>query len=94
MKRLNYDRKQLEERRRMAENSNVDVLVWSNERLIRWVSSIGLKEFANNLTESGVHGAIIALDEGFDHTALALALQIPTQNAQVRSHWIYQWDLL
>lgn len=86
LKRLNYDRKQLEDRRKMAENSNVDVLVWSNERLIRWVSSVGLKEFANNLTESGVHGALLALDESFDHNALGLALQMPTQNAQVTSH--------
>lgn len=83
LKRLNYDRKQLEERRKIAENNLVDLLVWSNERLIRWVSSVGLKEYANNLVESGVHGALIALDESFDHNAMALALQIPTQNTQV-----------
>ncbi|KAL0276561.1 UNVERIFIED_CONTAM: hypothetical protein PYX00_004119 [Menopon gallinae] len=84
LKRLNYDRKQLEDRRKIAENNLVDLLVWSNERLIRWVSSVGLKEFANNLVESGVHGALIALDESFDHNAMALALQIPTQNTQAR----------
>lgn len=27
----------------MAESANADVLVWSNERVIRWVQSIGLK---------------------------------------------------
>lgn len=43
LKRLNYDRQQLEERRRVAESANVDVLVWSNDRVIRWVQSIGLK---------------------------------------------------
>lgn len=43
LKRLNFDRQQLEDRRRMAESANVDVLVWSNDRLIRWVQSIGLK---------------------------------------------------
>lgn len=43
LKRLNYDRQQLEERRRMAEGANIDVLVWSNDRVIRWVQSIGLK---------------------------------------------------
>ena len=42
-----------------------------------------LQEYANNLFESGVHGALIALDESFDHNALALALQIPTPNTQV-----------
>jgi hypothetical protein len=33
--------------------------------------------------ESGVHGAVISLDNGFDVNAFALALQIPTQNVQV-----------
>lgn len=61
-----------------------DVLVWSNDRVIRWILSIGLKEYANNLVESGVHGALLALDETFDFNALALLLQIPTQNTQVR----------
>lgn len=84
LKRLNYDRNVLEERRKNCENSNVDVLVWSNERLIKWVAQIGLKEYGNNLLESGVHGALVALDEGFDANSMALALQIPTQNTQAR----------
>ncbi|XP_014483683.1 PREDICTED: liprin-alpha-1 isoform X5 [Dinoponera quadriceps] len=84
LKRLNYDRQQLEERRRVAEGANIDVLVWSNDRVIRWVQSIGLKEYGNNLLESGVHGALIALDESFDANSFALALQIPTQNTQAR----------
>ncbi|XP_047365884.1 liprin-alpha-1 isoform X14 [Vespa velutina] len=84
LKRLNYDRQQLEERRRMAEGANVDVLVWSNDRVIRWVQSIGLKEYGNHLLESGVHGALIALDESFDANNFALTLQIPTQNTQAR----------
>jgi len=108
LKRLNYDRQQLEERRRVAESANIDVLVWSNDRVIRWVQSIGLKvgiksfrclsvkrlpvasildlfwqEYGNNLLESGVHGALIALDESFDANSFALTLQIPTQNTQV-----------
>ena len=65
-------------------HSSIDVLVWSNDRVIKWIVSIGLREYANNLIESGVHGALIALDEAFDHQALALALQIPTQNTQGR----------
>ncbi|XP_072747816.1 liprin-alpha-3 isoform X10 [Anoplolepis gracilipes] len=84
LKRLNYDRQQLEDRRRVAESANIDVLVWSNDRVIRWVQSIGLKEYGNNLLESGVHGALIALDESFDANSFALTLQIPTQNTQAR----------
>lgn len=109
LKRLNYDRTALEERRKSCENIIADVIVWSNDRIIRWISNIGLKvrigptsstsphcsnrnflifqqsqqEYGNNLLESGVHGALIALDESFDANAMALALQIPTQNIQV-----------
>ncbi|NXT09695.1 LIPA1 protein, partial [Prunella fulvescens] len=85
LRRLNYDRKELERKREESQNEIKDVLVWSNERMIRWVVSIGLKEYANNLVESGVHGALVALDESFDYNALALLLQIPTQNTQVRA---------
>ncbi|CAL4067411.1 unnamed protein product, partial [Meganyctiphanes norvegica] len=84
LKRMNYDRVALEERRRNCEEENIDVIVWSNDRTIKWVNFIGLKEYANNLIESGVHGSLIALDESFDYNALALALQIPTQNTQAR----------
>ena len=41
------------------------------------------QDYANNLKESGVHGALIALDDNFDGNSFALALQIPTQHAQV-----------
>lgn len=116
LKRLNYDRNALEERRKGSENAVAEVLVWSNDRVIRWVGSIGLKvkvedwkaseqdlieiplsqqEYGGNLLESGVHGALIALDESFDANSMALALQIPTQNVQVRISalillWLYE----
>ncbi|XP_075044378.1 liprin-alpha-1 isoform X8 [Mixophyes fleayi] len=85
LRRLNYDRKELERKREESQNEVKDVIVWSNDRVIHWVLSIGLKEYANNLLESGVHGALIALDETFDHNTLALLLQIPTQNTQARA---------
>uniref|UniRef100_A0AAR2KFL5 SAM domain-containing protein n=2 Tax=Pygocentrus nattereri TaxID=42514 RepID=A0AAR2KFL5_PYGNA len=84
LKRLNYDRKELERRRDESQHQNKDVMVWSNERVMCWVQSIGLKEYADNLTESGVHGALLALDDTFDYTDLALLLQIPNQNTQAR----------
>ncbi|XP_050427799.1 liprin-alpha-1 isoform X3 [Adelges cooleyi] len=84
LKRVNFDRNLLEERRRIAEHETVDILVWSNERVIKWITTIGLKEYANNLIESGVHGAIIALDKNFDSNTLAMALQIPPQTTQAR----------
>lgn len=115
LKKLNYDRKELERRREQSQHEmrgkcmqnktkstwclkiygkkrcgikellyvSADVLVWSNERVIRWVQSIGLRDYANILLESGVHGALVALDDNFDYSSLALLLQIPTQNTQV-----------
>lgn len=85
LRRLNYDRKELERRRDESQVEVTDVLVWTNERVLSWVQAIGLKEYAANLLESGVHGALLALDESFDHTALALLLQIPTQCTQARA---------
>uniref|UniRef100_A0A674C718 PTPRF interacting protein alpha 2 n=1 Tax=Salmo trutta TaxID=8032 RepID=A0A674C718_SALTR len=84
LKKLNYDRKELERRREHSQHEMRDVLVWSNERVIRWVQSIGLKDYANILLESGVHGALVALDDNFDHTSLALLIQIPNQSTQAR----------
>ncbi|XP_051664683.1 liprin-alpha-4 isoform X2 [Manacus candei] len=84
LKRLNYDRKELEKRREETQHEIKDVLVWTNDQVIHWIQSIGLREYANNLVESGVHGALLALDENFDHNSLALVLQIPTQNTQAR----------
>ncbi|CAO2636970.1 PPFIA4 [Lemmus lemmus] len=84
LKRLNYDRKELEKRREESQHEIKDVLVWTNDQVVHWVQSIGLRDYAGNLHESGVHGALLALDENFDHNTLALVLQIPTQNTQAR----------
>ncbi|KAM9799704.1 liprin-alpha-4 isoform 4-T4 [Syngnathus typhle] len=84
LKRLNYDRKELERRREDSQHEMKDVLVWTNEQVIHWVQSIGLREYCGNLLESGVHGALVSLDETFDYSSLALILQIPMQNTQAR----------
>jgi len=84
LKLLNFDRDSLTDRRRAAEADIKDVLVWSNDRVMRWIVGVGLKDYASNLIESGVHGALIALDESFSWQSMALALQIPTQNTQAR----------
>lgn len=56
-----------------------------------WVQLLGLKEYADNLRESGVHGALLALDDTFDYTDLALLLQIPNQNTQVMETASHTW---
>ncbi|XP_076350674.1 liprin-alpha-1-like isoform X2 [Tachypleus tridentatus] len=84
LKRMNYDKEVLAERRKNSEHEIKDVLVWSNDRLMKWLDSIGLKDYSHNLLESGIHGALISLDDNFDHNALAFTLQIPTTNTKVR----------
>ncbi|CAF0713100.1 unnamed protein product [Brachionus calyciflorus] len=77
LKRINYDKNELIRRQTESDHENKDLLVWSNERLIKWVQSIGLKEYANNLEDSGVHGGVLVFDESYDWQHLALALEIP-----------------
>lgn len=56
LKRLNYDRTALEERRKSCENIIADVIVWSNDRIIRWISNLGLKvSVKNTLTDDAGH---------------------------------------
>ncbi|CAD6188774.1 unnamed protein product [Caenorhabditis auriculariae] len=84
LKKINYDRKILADRRKACENVNKDVVVWSNERVQRWIEEIGLGAYSRNLTDSGVHGALIALDDTFDSQAFAYSLQIGAQDSQSR----------
>ena len=43
LKLLNFDRDALTDRRRQAEADLKDVMVWSTDRVMRWVMGIGLK---------------------------------------------------
>ena len=61
----------------------LDLIVWSNSRLIEWVRKLGLEEYSANLLQSGVHGAVMVLDESFDAEQLAYLLQIPISNEVV-----------
>lgn len=70
------------------------MLVWSTERVARWVESIGLSQYAENLRESGVHGALISLDDTFDAQSLALTLQIATSDTSSRQLLARQFEQL
>jgi hypothetical protein len=85
LKRLNYDRNELSRRLADSENDeNKDLMVWSNERVIRWCQSIGLKDYSINLEESGVHGGVFIFDENYNWSTLALALEIPIHDTMAR----------
>ena len=43
LKMLNFDRDQLEDRRRACDEGLSDVLVWSTDRVMKWADSVGLK---------------------------------------------------
>jgi hypothetical protein len=46
---MKYDRQALAMRRMQCENNDTDPIVWTNQRFIRWVRSIDLGEYAENL---------------------------------------------
>ena len=46
---MKYDRQALAMRRMQCDNNDSDPLVWTNQRFIRWVRSIDLGEYADNL---------------------------------------------
>lgn len=84
LKRINFDKNELLRRQAECENENKDLMVWSNERVIKWIEVIGLKDYANNLEESGVHGGVLVFDDSYDWLTLALALEIPIHDTVSR----------
>ncbi|NP_001121761.1 kazrin-A [Danio rerio] len=83
---LNFDKEILQSRRSECENQNTDPAVWTCQRIIKWIKEIDLKEFADNLQTSGVHGAVMVLDPSFRSDTMATALCIPSNKHMVRHH--------
>uniref|UniRef100_A0A4X1W210 Kazrin n=2 Tax=Sus scrofa TaxID=9823 RepID=A0A4X1W210_PIG len=83
---VNFSREALQERRARCETQNIDPVVWTNQRVLKWVRDIDLKEYADNLTNSGVHGAVLVLEPTFNAEAMATALGIPSGKHILRRH--------
>uniref|UniRef100_A0A7M4G362 Kazrin, periplakin interacting protein n=1 Tax=Crocodylus porosus TaxID=8502 RepID=A0A7M4G362_CROPO len=83
---VNFSKEVLQERRARCETQNVDPLVWTNQRVLKWVRDIDLKEYADNLMNSGVHGAVLVLEPTFNAEAMATALGIPSTKHILRKH--------
>ncbi|XP_006766762.1 PREDICTED: kazrin-like [Myotis davidii] len=83
---VNFSREALQERRARCETQNTDPVVWTNQRVLKWVRDIDLKEYADNLTNSGVHGAVLVLEPTFTAEAMATALGIPSGKHILRRH--------
>ncbi|XP_022085514.1 kazrin-like [Acanthaster planci] len=86
LRRIQFDKGVLVERRTQCEDMDCDLVVWTSQRLIRWARSIDLKEYADNLLDSGVHGALMVLEPSFDSDAMANALGIPSSKTIIRRH--------
>ncbi|KAG5275310.1 hypothetical protein AALO_G00145960 [Alosa alosa] len=83
---LNFDREALQMRRSQCEEKSVDPLVWTTQRVIKWIRDIDLKEFADSLLNSGVHGALMVMDPSFNADSLAKTLGIPTHRHMLLRH--------
>ncbi|XP_050190836.1 liprin-beta-2 [Myiozetetes cayanensis] len=84
-------------RRRPVEENNVspsDVVQWSNHRVMEWLRSVDLAEYAPNLRGSGVHGGLIILEPRFNGDVLAMLLNIPPQKTLLRRHLTTNFNVL
>ncbi|XP_048164029.1 liprin-beta-2 isoform X1 [Corvus hawaiiensis] len=84
-------------RRRPVEENNIspsDVVQWSNHRVMEWLRSVDLAEYAPNLRGSGVHGGLIILEPRFNGDTLAMLLNIPPQKTLLRRHLTTNFNVL
>ncbi|XP_020799861.1 kazrin isoform X2 [Drosophila serrata] len=91
---VKYDRQTLAMRRVQSESVDTDPIVWTNQRFIRWVRSIDLGEYADNLKDSGVHGGLVVLEPSFSGDTMATALGIPPSKNIIRRHLNTEFDAL
>uniref|UniRef100_I3ITR3 PPFIA binding protein 1a n=1 Tax=Oreochromis niloticus TaxID=8128 RepID=I3ITR3_ORENI len=84
-------------RRRPSDESNVtpaEISQWTNHRVMEWLRSVDLAEYAPNLRGSGVHGGLMVLEPRFNVEALALLLNIPPNKTLLRRHLATHFHLL
>ncbi|XP_053576251.1 liprin-beta-2 isoform X6 [Bombina bombina] len=84
-------------RRRPADENNIspsEVVQWSNHRVMEWLRSVDLAEYAPNLRGSGVHGGLVILEPRFNADTLAMLLNIPPQKTLLRRHLATNFNLL
>ncbi|XP_074853426.1 liprin-beta-2 isoform X2 [Carettochelys insculpta] len=84
-------------RRRPVDENNIspsEVVQWSNHRVMEWLRSVDLAEYAPNLRGSGVHGGLIILEPRFNGDTLAVLLNIPPQKTLLRRHLTTNFNVL
>lgn len=70
------------------------VMLWTNQRIMHWLRSVDLAEYAPNLRGSGVHGSLMVLEPRFNADTLANLLSIPTNKSLLRRHVATQFMTL
>ncbi|KAK8402539.1 hypothetical protein O3P69_000746 [Scylla paramamosain] len=62
------------------------VSLWTNHRVMEWLRTVDLSEYAPNLRGSGVHGALMVYEVRFTSELLASLLSIPSGKTLLRRH--------
>ncbi|XP_012924672.1 liprin-beta-1 isoform X3 [Heterocephalus glaber] len=84
-------------RRRPSDESNItpsEVQQWTNHRVMEWLRSVDLAEYAPNLRGSGVHGGLMVLEPRFNVETMAQLLNIPPNKTLLRRHLATHFNLL
>ncbi|CAG5116366.1 unnamed protein product, partial [Candidula unifasciata] len=63
-----------------------EIVLWTNHRVMEWLRTIDLSEYAPNLRGSGVHGALMVLEPRFNSELFAVLLSIPPSKTLLRRH--------
>ncbi|XP_043823814.1 liprin-beta-1 isoform X4 [Dromiciops gliroides] len=84
-------------RRRPSDENNItpsEVSQWTNHRVMEWLRSVDLAEYAPNLRGSGVHGGLMVLEPRFNVETMAQLLNIPSNKTLLRRHLATHFNLL
>ncbi|XP_054029923.1 liprin-beta-1 [Dryobates pubescens] len=84
-------------RRRPSDENNItpsEVTLWTNHRVMEWLRSVDLAEYAPNLRGSGVHGGLMVLEPRFNVETMAQLLNIPPNKTLLRRHLATHFNLL
>uniref|UniRef100_A0A669C0I1 PPFIA binding protein 1b n=1 Tax=Oreochromis niloticus TaxID=8128 RepID=A0A669C0I1_ORENI len=84
-------------RRRPSDENNIspaEISQWTNHRVMEWLRSVDLAEYAPNLRGSGVHGGLMVLEPRFNVETMALLLNIPPNKTLLRRHLATNFNLL
>ncbi|XP_023221545.1 liprin-beta-1-like isoform X2 [Centruroides sculpturatus] len=75
--------------RRSVPNEEISanlIIRWTNHRIMEWLKTVDLSEYAPNLRGSGVHGALMVYENSFNGDLLASLLNIPSSKTLLRRH--------